>query len=146
MKLRLIFLTLFVVMAQLGIAQVKFEAKVSKENLGLNERLRINFETSRINKEGSNFKSPSFNGFTIVKDPILYTVGSITEQDDENKGIGYTYYLEPIKIGNFIIEEASIEIDGEVYKTIPVKIQVTSAVQKSKDGSIEKSKKNENKT
>ena len=47
-------------------AQVKFEAKVSKNKLGVNERLRIDFE---MNKDGDNFKPQSFDGFKVVGGP-----------------------------------------------------------------------------
>jgi hypothetical protein len=39
------------------LAQVQFEAKVSKATLGLNERLRVDFF---VNIDGDNFSEPSF--------------------------------------------------------------------------------------
>ena len=47
-------------------AQIQFEAKVSKNTLGLNERLRIDFT---MNADGDNFSPPSFEGFRIVGGP-----------------------------------------------------------------------------
>lgn len=47
-------------------SQVKFEAKVSKSTLGINERLRVDFE---MNQDGDNFNPPDFNGFTVVGGP-----------------------------------------------------------------------------
>ena len=49
-----------------SVAQVSFQAKVSKNRLGLNERLRVTFE---MNQNGDNFNPPSFNGFTVVGGP-----------------------------------------------------------------------------
>ena len=43
-------------------AQVKFEAKVSKQKLGVNERLRVDFE---MNQDGDNFNPPDFAKFTV---------------------------------------------------------------------------------
>ena len=43
-------------------AQVTFEAKVSKKRLGLNERLRVDFE---MNENGDNFNPPSFQIFRL---------------------------------------------------------------------------------
>ena len=51
---------------QAMIAQVQFEAKVSKQTLGLNERLRIDFT---MNDDGDNFTPPNFEGFKIVAGP-----------------------------------------------------------------------------
>ena len=57
----------FVFLAPLGIgAQVEFVAKVSKKKLGLNERLRIDFE---MNEDGDNFEPPSFEGFRVLGGP-----------------------------------------------------------------------------
>ena len=41
-------------------AQVKFEAKVSKKKLGINERLRVDFE---MNEDGDNFAPPLLKVF-----------------------------------------------------------------------------------
>jgi len=47
-------------------SQVKFEAKVSKTKLGINERLRIDFT---MNKDGDNFNPPDFKDFVVVAGP-----------------------------------------------------------------------------
>ncbi len=52
--------------SSIGYTQVKFEAKVSKKKLGVNERLRIDFE---MNKDGDNFVPPSFKDFAVVGGP-----------------------------------------------------------------------------
>jgi hypothetical protein len=53
-------------------AQVQFEAKVSKNSLGLNERLRVDFT---MNADGDNFVPPSFeqSGFKVVG--VMKSVG-----------------------------------------------------------------------
>ncbi|MFT7164069.1 MAG: hypothetical protein ACI9CZ_000634, partial [Flavobacterium sp.] len=48
------------------LAQVQFEAKVSKTTLGLNERLRVDF---LMNIDGDNFNEPSFDGFRVIAGP-----------------------------------------------------------------------------
>ena len=55
-------------------SQIKFEAEVSKNNLGVNENLRVDF---KMNKDGDNFNPPSFDGFRVVGGPtsLLVTVG-----------------------------------------------------------------------
>ena len=108
-------------------SQIKFEAEVSKNNLGVNENLRVDF---KMNKDGDNFNPPSFDGFRVVGGPNqsvsnswINGVRSFTKT--------YTYFLTPIKKGKFTIGQASIEIDGDIYKTLPVQIQVSEAVQSS---------------
>ena len=42
----------------------------------------------------------------------------------------FPYFLSPIKKGNFKIGQASVEVDGETYKTMTLNVVVTSAVDK----------------
>lgn len=107
-----------------GIAQVSFQTKVSKNRLGLNERLRVSFE---MNQNGDNFNPPSFNGFNVVGGPNQ-SVSNSWVNGVRSFSKSYTYFLTPTRKGKIIIAQASIEIDGEVYKTTPVQIEVTQAV------------------
>ena len=107
-------------------AQVKFEAKVSKNTLGINERVRIEFS---MNDDGDNFVPPNFeaSGFRIVGGPSQ----SVSESWINGRGSfqkTYSYVLLPTRKGNLIIKQAIIEINGQLYKTSPIKITVTDAV------------------
>ncbi|MEW7289437.1 BatD family protein [Aquimarina sp. 2304DJ70-9] len=130
MKLKLIFLTLFLTLAQFTLAQVKFEAKVSKKKLGVNERLRVDFE---MNKDGDNFTPPSFLGFTVVGGPNQ-SISNSWINGKRSYSKTFSYFLEPRGRGKFTIKQAAIEIDGKIYKTLPVNVEVTGAVDKPKDG------------
>ena len=110
-------------------AQIKFEAKASKTKLGVNERLRIDFE---MNKDGDNFNPPDFEGFTVVGGPNTSVSNSWINGVRSYSKI-YSYFLAPKSQGKFNIKQATIEIDGEIYKTQVVTIQVTKAVDKPKD-------------
>lgn len=110
-------------------AQVKFEAKVSKTKLGINERLRIDFE---MNKDGDNFIPPSFEDFTVVGGPNT-SVSNYWSNGKRSFTKTYSYFLSPKKQGSFTIKQAKIEIDGEIYKTFPVTIRVTKAIEKPKN-------------
>ena len=117
-------LTTFVVHAQDDNA-VTFQAKVSKKKLGLNERLRVDFE---MNKDGDNFKSPNFDGFTVVGGPNQ-SVSHSWFNGKRNFSKTYSYFLAPKKMGTFTINQATIEIDGTTYKTSPITINVTKAIE-----------------
>jgi hypothetical protein len=113
------------------IAQVKFEANVSKNTLGLNERVRIEFS---MNEDGDNFVPPNFeaSGFRVVGGPSQSISQSwINGRSSFQKS--YTYILLPLKKGNLVIRQAIIEINGQLYKTLPIKINVTNAVQQPND-------------
>jgi hypothetical protein len=130
MKLqRYIAILLLMLATSLASAQVKFEAKVSKKKLGVNERLRVDFV---MNQDGDNFNSPGFENFTVVGGPNQSISTSwVNGKKSFNKT--YSFFLAPKKRGNFTIGQATIEIDGETYKTSPVKVAVTAAVDKPKD-------------
>ena len=109
-------------------AQVTFEAKVSKKTLGVNERLRIDFQ---MNKDGDNFVPPSFADFTVVGGPSQ-SISNSWVNGKRSYSKMYSYFLAPKKRGKFTIKQASVEIEGETYKTLPVTINVKTAVDKPK--------------
>jgi len=110
-------------------AQVQFEAKVSKTTLGINERLRIDFS---MNDDGDNFVPPNFEGFKVVAGPSQQISQSwVNGRSTFNKT--YSYFLMPAQRGVVTIRQASIEIKGQVYKTSPIKINVTAAIDIPKD-------------
>jgi hypothetical protein len=110
-------------------AQVSFDAKVSKKRLGLNERLRIDFI---MNENGDNFIPPDFNNFLVVSGP-QQSVNRSWVNGVSSFSKTYTYFLTPKSKGVLRIGQAQITINGEVYKTSPVEVQVTEAVKKPND-------------
>lgn len=113
----------------LSSAQVTFEAKASKKKLGVNERLRVDFV---MNKDGDNFIPPSFENFIVVGGPSQ-SINNSWLNGKHSFSKTYSYFLEPKERGNFTIGQASIEISGETYKTSPVKITITTAIDIPKD-------------
>lgn len=112
-------------------AQVQFEAKVSKNSLGLNERLRVDFT---MNADGDNFVPPNFEacGFRVIAGPSQSVSQSwVNGRSSFNKS--YIYILVPTQKGSLTLKQALIEINGQIYKTAPVKITVTNAVEVPRD-------------
>ena len=116
-------------LSSIAYAQVSFVAKPSKTKLGVNERLRVDFV---MNKDGDNFSSPSFENFTVVGGPNQ-SISTSWVNGKRSYSKTYSYFLSPKKRGTFQIGQATIEIDGEIYKTNPVTITVTAAVDIPKD-------------
>ncbi|WP_055093993.1 BatD family protein [Flavobacterium aquidurense] len=110
-------------------AQVQFEARVSKNTLGVNERLRIDFI---MNVDGDNFDQPSFDGFRVVGGPSQQISQSWVNGRSSFQKI-YSYILQPNQKGTFSIKQASIEYNGQIYKTQPIKVVVTNAVAQERD-------------
>lgn len=123
-------LVLFLIfLFQFAPAQVQFEARVSQNKLGLNERFKIDFV---MNVDGDNFVTPSFEGFRIVGGPYQ----QVSQQWINGKGSFnkmYSYILQPTAKGVFSIKPAQIEYDGQLYKTAVVKVTVSNAIPIPKD-------------
>ena len=127
--LKLYFFSFFVILTFNLQAQVSFDAKVSKKRLGLNERLRIDFE---MNENGDNFNPPPFKNFQIISGP-QQAVSRSWVNGVQSFSKTYTYFLTPRSKGNFTIGQAKVTINGEIYKTSPIEIEVTNAVKKPND-------------
>jgi len=127
MKRNILLLTFFI--SGLLSSQVSFDAKVSKKQLGINERLRVDFT---MNTDGDNFEPPSFENFTVVGGPSQ-SINNSWINGVRSFSKSYSYFLAPKKRGEFTIGQATIEIEGKTYKTLPVKITVTAAIDKPKD-------------
>ncbi|WP_047417290.1 BatD family protein [Cellulophaga sp. Hel_I_12] len=103
---------------------VTFDMTVSKEKLGINERLRVDFT---MNQDGDNFSPPDFEGFRVIMGPGQSTRNSWIN-GVRTFSRTYSYTLAPTERGKFTIGQASISIDGKIYKSLTKVIEVTAAV------------------
>lgn len=111
-------------LAPIAKAQVSFTAEASKTVLGANERLRIDFI---MTKDGDHFVPPNFDDFMIIAGPSQTTSASWVNGKSSYRKT-FSYYLQPKTTGTFTIGVAKITIDGKVYTTKPIEINVTDAV------------------
>lgn len=129
---KLAFIILFLT-SQLMFAQVEFTAKLSRNKIGQNENVRIDFTMNTT--DGDNLELPSFEGFKVVGGPYQQISQSIVNgKRSSSKSFGFT--LQPTKQGVLTIGSASVTIHGQVYKTEPVQITVTAPVQRPNDTSL----------
>ena len=110
-------------------AQVNFEATVSKSKLALNERLRIDFV---MNQNGDNFSPPEFENFQIIGGPNQ-SIKTSYVNGERKFSKTYSYFLKPLKKGKLKINQASIEIDGEIYKSLQIEVIITDSVKQPSD-------------
>ena len=123
MKYRFILFITFLVQS-LYAQNIEFRADVSKNTLGANERVRIEFT---MNKNGDNFTPPSFDDFVVIMGPSQF-VSESWFNGVRSFSKTYNYILQPKAKGKFTIGQASIDIDGRTYKTAPIAITVTDDV------------------
>ena len=110
--------------------EASLEATVSKNKLGLNQRLRIEFS---VNKQGGdNFTPPSFANFKIVGGPSQ-SVSQSWINGKASFSQSYTYVIQPTRKGELTIGAASVEFGGKTVKSEPIKIIVLDAVDIPKD-------------
>lgn len=110
-------------------AQINFEATVSKSKLALNERLRIDFV---MNQNGDNFSPPEFENFQIIGGPNQ-SIKTSYINGERKFSKTYSYFLKPLKKGKLKINQASIEIDGEIYKSLQIEVLITDSVKQPSD-------------
>jgi len=108
---------------------VRFTSEPSKNSLGINENLRIDF---KMNQDGDNFNAPNFEDFRVVGGPNQ-SVSNTWINGKRSFSKVYSFYLTPLKTGKLIIGQATIEINNQVYKTIPIEVDVTESVSISKN-------------
>ncbi|MGS2727750.1 BatD family protein [Psychroserpens sp. BH13MA-6] len=127
--LKYIGILMIMLMSSAAFSQVSFEAKVSKKKLGVNERLRIDFI---MNKDGDNFNPPDFSNFDVVGGPNT-SVSNSWLNGSHSYTKTYSYFLAPKRKGTFKIGEATIEIQGQQYKSESLSVVVTNAVKRPND-------------
>ncbi|WP_296633981.1 BatD family protein [Polaribacter sp.] len=126
MKLRF-YILLFITLCTLSITAQKAELSVavSKNKLGLNQRLRIEYS---INKQGAdNFKAPDFTGFSVIQGPSQ-SVSQSWINGKVSFSQSYSYILKPKRQGELIIKPASININGGTIDSKMMKIIVTEPI------------------
>jgi hypothetical protein len=105
-------------------------ASVSKNKLGLNQRVKIQFT---INKQGAdNFQAPNFKNFQIGSGPSQ-SISQSWINGNASFSQSYSYIVKPLKKGEFLIPAASIKLNNKILKSKPVKVIVLDPVDIPKD-------------
>ena len=127
MKLKF-YISLFICLLSISLVaqEATLKAKISKNKLGVNQRLRIEFSIDK--QGGDNFSPPKFTNFRVVGGPSQsvsqsWINGKVTFSQS------YTYIIQPKRKGAFSIASASIKIGGKFIKSEPVKVIVLDAIE-----------------
>ncbi|WP_296380273.1 BatD family protein [Winogradskyella sp.] len=114
-------LILFLILTtSIASAQVKFEAKVSKEKVGMNEYFDVYFVT---NIDSAKFTPPDFKEFIIMNKRIAVANDSIKAIINGYEKAIY-YRVVPKRAGKFLIGEACLIFNKNLYKTKTIEIEV----------------------
>jgi len=131
MKLKF-YISIFISLLSLSIVaqEAELKVKVSKNKLGLNQRLRIEFS---MNKQGAdNFTPPDFKGFRIIQGPSQ-SVSQSWINGKVSFSQSYTYIIKPKRRGELIIGSANIKYKGRTLNSKMMKIIVLKPVDIAKN-------------
>ncbi len=137
-----IFIVLFLFLQPILFAQ-EFNVSVNETTVADNERFQVSFVFSgkSINNL-KNFKAPSFSNFLLLSGPNQSTSIQIIN-GAQTASLTYSYILQPEKVGTYSIGKASIEQDGQIFETKPLKMQVVKGSAKPKQNNTEQNISNE---
>ena len=125
MKRNYLVISILLFTLQSVIGQVTFKTEVSKTELGLNERLRIEFS---IDRQGADdFTPPDFQNFKVLAGPSQSSSFSSINGKTSYK-LTYTYVIQPLSKGSFRIPSASITYNGESIKSNTIRVTVSDAI------------------
>jgi hypothetical protein len=128
------FIAVLFLLPSVGLAQDVSFTTSAKKNVVVGERFQIGFT---LNEKGRDFKAPDFSGFKVIMGPSVSTqqgyqmVNGRTTRTYSNT---YTFTLQAVEEGSFIIKPASVKVDGERYFTDALTIKVGKASKRVKRG------------
>ncbi len=109
-----------------------FVASVAQTTVGENQHFEVSFTFSGKNINGvKNFKPPTFSNFLVLSGPNQSTSIQIIN-GVQSASLSYNYIIQAKRIGTFSIGAASIEYNGEAFKTKPIEITIVKGSSKPK--------------
>ncbi|MFQ3182658.1 MAG: hypothetical protein ACJA17_000184 [Polaribacter sp.] len=126
MKLKFyISIFIFLLGASFTAQEATLKASVSKNKLGVNQRLQVKFSIDK--QGGDNFSPPNFNNFKVVGGPSQ-SVSQSWINGTVSFTQSYSYILEPKRKGELSIGSATIKIGEKILQSKPIKIIVLDAI------------------
>ena len=89
-----------------------------------------------MNQNGDNFSPPEFENFQIIGGPNQ-SIKTSYVNGERKFSKTYSYFLKPLKKGKLSINQASIEIDGEIYKSLQIEVLITDSVKQPSDSTTQ---------
>lgn len=122
MKKLSIFIASFVIsLAAFSQQAAKLTVEVSNDSILLGNYIEVKFTIE--NASVKNFEAPNFDGFTIVSGPnqsssMMISNGNVSQT------MTYSYYIEPVDVGNYFIQPAFVDTEEGALESIPLEVLV----------------------
>lgn len=128
-------LVVFFLILSFDLFAQKFFATINETKISDTDRLQVTFtfEGKDVNKL-RNFTPPSFKDFRLFSGPNQSTSMQIIN-GVVSGSLSYSYILLPNTTGTFTIGSASVDYDGENFKTEPIALTIVKGTAKPKDDS-----------
>ena len=129
-------LLLLIIFSNFSIGQ-ELIVSTNKNTAVLGEQISLEFS---VEADAKNFQSPLFKGFRLVSGPnsSAYEMSSNVNGRRESKIITkFSFILQTIKEGNFVIPQASVLVKGQKINSKPLTIKVVKGNKKKPNNSIE---------
>ena len=108
------------VMAQ----EVSFQASTDVDRIDKGAIFNISFTLH--NAPGDKFKAPDLTSFRVISGPSR-SFRSTSINGKLIQSISFTYSLQALREGDFIIQPASIEVSGKILFSNPISLKVTKS-------------------
>ena len=117
------YILLIILSVQASASAQTFTATVGHSKIGLGDRLELSFTFSANNIDGlRNFFPPDLSSFYVLSGPNQSTSMQFINGVASGSRT-YSYYLKGKSIEQLTIASASIEFEGEIYKSKPITIE-----------------------
>ncbi len=100
--------------------QQEFKVELSSDSVLLGNYVEVSFIALNIDGD---FQVPEFQGMKLVGGPNQSSSMS-SINGDVKKQTNYSYFLEPIEVGEYFIPPASLKAETQVWETEPIKLYV----------------------
>ncbi len=110
--------------------EIKFYAS-APTTVGSGQQFAVTFT---VNAAASNFKAPSFKGFSVLSGPNQSSSSSmqiVNGKMNQSVSYSFTYYLQAGNEGNYTVAPAKITVEGKTYESESISIKVVKSSQNS---------------
>jgi len=114
----IILLIIFLILSGvfINIYPQEFSATVDRTTVGQYDRFQVYFTFNGADVNGvTNFRPPAFTGFKVLSGPNQSTSMQIIN-GKVSGALSFSYILQPTSIGEFSINQASVDYDGKTFK------------------------------
>lgn len=121
---------ILLIFAKCGFSQEVTFTATSPEIVEIGQQFRLVYT---VNAQAQNFSAQAVDGIVVLAGPSTSqssNVSIINGKVTQNFELRYTYVVQATKEGEIVIPPAELKVDGKLYKSNQIKIEVIKAGEK----------------